>query len=154
MNQTRTKSRMAADKCRKRVSALLKSLPGARAVPLGRGHLSLEARGKRFGWFLDDHHGDGRIALNLKAPTGAGQRLAEYAPDRFHVPRYLGQRGWVGIWLDPSATDWVEIKELIESAYQLTPPRRQAKNLQSTISNPKPWATFESVSARRKARSA
>jgi len=136
MNQIQTKSWMAAAKCRKRVSTLLKSLPGAQAVPMGNGHLSLEVRGRRFGWFLDDHHGDGRVALNLKAPKGAGQRLAEFAPERFHVPRFLGRHDWVGIWLDPPATDWVEIKELIESAYQLTPPSAQTKNLQSTVTKP------------------
>lgn len=72
----------AAANCRKRVVALVQSLPDARAVPTGDRHLSLEVLGKRFGWFLDDHHGDGRLALNLKAarPVENENELSESFP--------------------------------------------------------------------------
>lgn len=100
---------------------------------MGEGHLSLEVRGKRFGWLLEDHHGDGRIALNLKAPKGAGYRLTEYAPDRFHVPKYLGRHGWIGVWLDSPAPDWVEIQELIENACHLSPSVPRAEDRLTTI---------------------
>lgn len=43
-----------AGQCRKRLVALLNLLPEAQAIPAGDRHLSLEVRGKRFGWFLDD----------------------------------------------------------------------------------------------------
>jgi YjbR len=122
----------AAARCRRKVVALLSSLPEARAVPEGDRHLSLEVRGRRFGWFLHDHHGDGRVALNPKALRGAGQRLAAKAPSRFHVPKYVGHRGWVGVWLDSPPPDWDMIKELLEQAYCLTAPKRLANILQST----------------------
>lgn len=138
MNPTRNIFQTPAASCRRRVSALVAALPEGRAVPMGEGHLSLEVRGRRFGWFLDDHHGDGRIALHLKAPKGAGPRLAEYAPDRFHVPKYLGRHGWIGVWLDSPAPDWAEVQELIESAGQLTPSGRPAKNLSTTINSTSP----------------
>jgi hypothetical protein len=77
---------MSAAERRKRLIALVKSSPEATATPVGDSHLSLEVCGKRFGWFLDDHHGDGRLALNLKAPPGANQTLAAKASERFHVP--------------------------------------------------------------------
>lgn len=132
MSQARTENKSAAAECRRRVTALVKSLPKARAVPAGDGHLSLEVRGKRFGWLLDDHHGDGRLALNLKAPRGANQALAANAPERFHVPKYIGHHGWVGVWLDSPVPDWREVGKLIEAAYQLTAPKRLAKIIQST----------------------
>jgi hypothetical protein len=121
-----------ATQCRSKVVALLNSLPEARAVPADDRHLSLEVRGRRFGWFLHDHHGDGRIALNVKAPRGAGQRLAAQTPSRFHVPKYVGHHGWVGVWLDSPAPDWDEIKELLQEAYRLTAPKQLANILQST----------------------
>jgi predicted DNA-binding protein (MmcQ/YjbR family) len=125
------KQSAAAAGRRRKIVALLNSLPEARAVRAGDRHLSLEVRGKRFGCFLHDHHGDGRVALNLKAPRGAGQRLAAKAPSRFHVPKYIGHHGWVGVWLDSPAPDWDEIKELLEEAYYLTAPKRLANILQS-----------------------
>jgi len=67
INQVRSggKSEQTAER-RKHVLALIDALPDVTAVPIGKRHLSLEARGKRFGWFLNDHHGDGRAGLNLK----------------------------------------------------------------------------------------
>ena len=109
-------------------------LPGVRVVPMGDGHLSLEARGRRFGWFLANHHGDGRVALNLKAPKGARERLVAYAPHTFHVPKYLGRHGWIGVWLDTPAPDWTEVGELIQSASELTGAGGRA-NHHRTITN-------------------
>ena len=128
---------VAAD-CRRRVIAWVKSLPEARAVPAGDGHLSLEVRGKRFGWFLADHHGDDRLALNLKAARGANESLAANSPERFHVPRYVGHHGWVGVWLDSPAPDWKAIGKLVEDAYYLTAPKRLVNILRTTINTIKP----------------
>jgi predicted DNA-binding protein (MmcQ/YjbR family) len=129
-------SRHGAIACRKRVITLVKALPEATATTAAGRHLSLEVRGKRFGWFLEDHHGDGRVALNLKAPRGAGQKLAAKAPDRLHVPKYIGHHGWVGVWLD-SSPDWGEIKKLLEDAYCLTAPKRLGVILRSTTKTTK-----------------
>ena len=127
MTQARARNKDTAANCRKRVIALVQTLPGARAVPAGDRHLSLEVRGKRFGWFLDDHHGDGRLALNLKAARGVYQSLAGKAPERFHVPKYIGHHGWLGVWLDFPQPDWSEIEKLIKDAYQLGAPKRALK---------------------------
>ena len=51
---------------RRRVISLVESLPEASAVVAGETHLSLEVRGKRFGYFLDDHHGDGSSGSKLQ----------------------------------------------------------------------------------------
>jgi uncharacterized protein YdhG (YjbR/CyaY superfamily) len=120
-------SSRAAARCRKHVLALIKLLPEAAAVPAGGRHLSLEVRGKRFGWFLDDHHGDGRLALNLKAPGNVSRRLIAKTPVRFYAPKYIGHHGWVGVWLDFPIPDWNEIRQLLNGAYLLTAPKRLAK---------------------------
>jgi hypothetical protein len=127
MAEARGRNQDAAANCRKRVIALVQALPEARAVPAGDRHLSLEVRGKRFGWFLDDHHGDGRLALNLKAARGVNQTLPGNAPERFHVPKYIGGHGWLGVWLDSPTPNWSEIEKLITDAYYLTAPKQLAK---------------------------
>lgn len=122
---------------RKRVLTLVKSLPEATATPAGERHLSLEVRGKRFGWFLEDHHGDGRLALNLKAANGVSRVLVAKAPARFYVPKYIGHHGWIGVSLDFPVPDWNEIRELLKDAYLLTAPKRLANVLSSTSQNRK-----------------
>jgi hypothetical protein len=130
-------SEQSAVECRERVVTLVKSLPEATATPAGERHLSLEVRGKRFGWFLEDHHGDGRLALNLKAANGVSRALVAKAPSRFHVPKYVGHHGWIGVSLDFPVPDWNEISELLKDSYLLTAPKRLANTLSSTPQNRK-----------------
>jgi hypothetical protein len=113
---------------RARVVAIVESLPGARVVASGK-HLSLEVRQKRFGWYLDDHHGDGRRAINCKAPRGVAQQLAKTAPDSFHIPKFVGRLGWVGLWLDTPQIDWTEVEAILVGAYRLTAPRKSVAEL-------------------------
>jgi hypothetical protein len=110
--------------------AIVESLPEAAAR--GERHLSLEVRGKRFGWYLEDHHGDGRIALHVKAPRGALEAHLAAAPGHFHVPAHVGHRGWVGLWLDLPATDWEEVARLVARAYSLTAPKRLRARLDAS----------------------
>jgi hypothetical protein len=114
---------------RARIVALVESLPEATVSAAGDKHLSLEVRGKRFGYYLDDHHGDGRVALNCKAEPGANQSLADFAPERFHVPPYLGPRGWIGLWIDLQKINWDEVHSIIVDAYRLTAPKRLVAQL-------------------------
>ena len=72
---------------------------------------------------LDDHHGDGRVALNCKSADGANETLARVAPDRFFIPKYVGARGWLGLWLDLPKTDWEQVEDVITEAYCLVAPR-------------------------------
>ena len=76
---------------------------------------------KTFVMFLDDHHGDGRLALWCAAPEGMQQALAEGEPERYFVPPYVGHRGWVGVRLD-RGLDWNAIAGAIEDAYLVTAP--------------------------------
>ena len=132
MKNTMTLSDAQRVRRKTRLIALVKSLPEACAV--GERHLSLEVRGRRFGWLLEDHHGDGRLALNLKAELGLSQRLVISDPRRFHIPAYLGHRGWVGVWLDVPSVDWVGVHRLLADAYVLTAPRRLLATLDSPTS--------------------
>ncbi len=67
--------------------------------------------------YLDDHHGDGRLALWVAAPPGVQSAMVEQEPARFFVPPYVGPRGWLGVRLDRSP-DWDEVGDIVEQAYR------------------------------------
>jgi hypothetical protein len=107
---------------RSRVRDLCAALPEV-TVEDGQ-HIGFAVRGKRFGWLLDDHHGDGRLAFTCKAPPGQNAALARRAPARFFLPSYTASRGWVGLLLDAGAVDWDELERLAVEAYLLAAPKR------------------------------
>lgn len=107
---------------RKRVIDLLERLPEARAIAHA-SHLSLEVRKKRFGYFLVDHHGDSRVALNCKSSPDLRDSLRERVPDSFHIPKYLGNKGWIGLWLDVPEVDWSAVALALREAYALVAPK-------------------------------
>jgi hypothetical protein len=78
---------------------------------------------KAFAMFLDDHHGDGRLALWCAAPDGMQHALVEGAPAHYFVPPYVGHRGWVGVRLDRDL-DWEEIAGVLEDAWLTVAPKR------------------------------
>src|SRR3546814_13777105 len=57
-------------------------------------------RAKKFAYFTEDHHGDGKIALLVKI-SGADEQaqLIEMDADRYYRPAYFGD-GWIAIRLD------------------------------------------------------
>ena len=73
--------------------------------------------------YLDDHHGDGRVALWLKAPAGAQDVLVRADPKRFFVPPYVGPSGWVGVALG-GRPRWSQVAELVEEAWRLVAGKR------------------------------
>ena len=77
---------------------------------------------KCFLMLLDDHHGDGRLALWCAAPPGTQTELVAAEPDRFFRPPYVGHRGWLGVRLD-RAPDWNEIAEIVQDAYRQIAPK-------------------------------
>jgi hypothetical protein len=112
---------------RQQVTDIVADLPEASCT--GDRHLSLAVRKKTFGYFLDDHHGDGIVGVAIKAAAGEQDALVRADPRRYYVPAYLGSKGWVGVRLDVGEIDWVEIRELITDAYRLQAPRRLVAQL-------------------------
>jgi hypothetical protein len=86
---------------------------------------TFRVRDKIFAQYEVNHHGDGRVALWLKAPPGAQDVLVGAEPERFFAPPYVGHHGWVGVRLDVP-TDWDEVAGLIEDSYRMTAPKRLA----------------------------
>ena len=116
---------------RERLAEICEDLPEVVQRPGGEHgrHVGYLVRKKTFAYFLDDHHGDGRLALSFKAPPGEQEALVGAEPERFFVPSYLGPRGWVGLYLDREPPDWAEVTELLTEAYRMSAPKRLAAEL-------------------------
>ena len=59
---------------RDRLVRLCRTLPEA-TVTAHDQHVGFQVRGRTFAWFVDDEHGDGRVAVLCKAPPGENAGL-------------------------------------------------------------------------------
>ena len=83
-------------------------------------------KGKKFAYFTEDHHGDGKIALLVKISGGDEQAaLIEMDGDRYYRPAYFGD-GWIGIRLDLGDTDWDAIAEWLRKSWLAVAPKKLA----------------------------
>jgi len=112
---------------RERIAAIAAELPETTCT--GDRHLTFAVRRKTFGYYLDDHHGDGIVGVAVKAAPGEQQALVEADPDRFYLPAYLGSKGWVAVRLDLDPVDWAQVRELVVDAYRLQAPKRLSAQL-------------------------
>jgi hypothetical protein len=91
---------------------------------LSHGAPTFFVREKRaFLMVLTDHHGDGRFAIWCAAAAGMQPMLVTADPERFFVPPYVGQRGWVGVRLD-RGLDRDELAGIAEDAYAEVAPAK------------------------------
>jgi hypothetical protein len=104
------------------VRALCLALPETTERP-SHGAPTFFVRDKKtFVMYMDDHHGDGRLALWCAAPPDVQPTLVREEPARFFVPPYVGHRGWVGVRLDVDV-DWDEVAGIVEDAYRMVAPK-------------------------------
>jgi predicted DNA-binding protein (MmcQ/YjbR family) len=89
-------------------------------------HAGFLIRKKTFAYFLNDHHGDGIVAVTCKVLPGDNKALASAQPRRFYLPAYLASKGWAALRLDVGEIDWDEVSELVRGSYQLIAPKRLA----------------------------
>ncbi|MGH9837286.1 MAG: MmcQ/YjbR family DNA-binding protein [Blastocatellia bacterium] len=89
------------------------------------GAPTYRVKGKMFAMYVNNHHGDGRVALWLKAPAGVQAMLVEAEPEKFFIPPYQGPAGWIGVHLDRCTDD--EVAFHARQAYCMAaPPKLQA----------------------------
>ena len=119
------KKEFAKDQRLDRVTRICKALPEA-SYELAGKHASYEVRKKTFAYYLNDHHGDGIIAVCAKVLPGDNAALIAAQPRKFYMPSYIGPRGWVALRLDIPGVDWGEVSELIRGSYRLVAPQKLA----------------------------
>jgi hypothetical protein len=128
------RNRSNVDRRRTRLVDIAESLPEVEIrAGTGRGgdlHLRFRIRKKSFGYYLNDHHGDGIIAVCLKSSPEARKQLVARDPERFYVPPYLGPKGWIALRLDLPRIDWSEVGDLVVTAYRLQAPKKLARLLE------------------------
>lgn len=118
-----------------RLRALCLALPGA-TEKVAWGDPTWRVRNKIFAMQKGNYEG-GRPSVWMKAPDGAQAMLVEAAPERLFVPPYVGNKGWVGVYLDGGRVDWKELAGLVEASYRLIAPKRLAAGLDGAGPSPK-----------------
>jgi phosphoribosylglycinamide formyltransferase-1 len=113
-----------------RVSVIALALPEA-AREIRGSHAQFLVRKKTFAYFLDDHHGDGIVAVTCKVLPRDNKPLAETQPDRFYLPAYISSKGWVALRLDVGKIDWSEVRQLLLGSYKLIASKRLAERLKT-----------------------
>ena len=103
------------------VRDIMAGLPGVEEF-VSHGFPTFRVRGKIFGTYTINHHGDGRVALNLVAPRGAQQALVKMMPKAYFVPPYVGPRGWLGIELTQGLS-WDVVGGHVREAYEMVAPQ-------------------------------
>jgi phosphoribosylglycinamide formyltransferase-1 len=118
---------VTAEALLEKAAKLAESLPQVTIKHESRA--SFLAAGKRFAWFLDDHHGDGMICLCVKTDPEEKEVLIEMDPDKYLRPAYVSRFGWMSIRLDRGRVDWDEIAQRLTDSYRIAAPRRLVKEL-------------------------
>ncbi len=110
-----------------RVRALALGLPEAEEK-LSHGAPGFFVRGgKFFAYFSANHHGDGVVALLVKASGVEEQSsLIERDADLYFRPAYFGPAGWIGIRLDTGDIDWSHIDDWLTRSWRASAPKRLA----------------------------
>jgi phosphoribosylglycinamide formyltransferase-1 len=101
-----------------RLTEICLALPEASRRECG-SYAAFLVRKRTFAYFLNDHHGDGIVAVACKALPGDNTALAAAQPARFYLPSYIGPRGWIALRLDLGKVDWDEVAELVVGSYRL-----------------------------------
>jgi predicted DNA-binding protein (MmcQ/YjbR family) len=123
------KSAKREEQTLKKLSQICLALPETVRRDSG-DHADFRVRGKVFAYFLNNHHGDGIVAVCCKAALGENVDRASREPKRFYLPAYIGPRGWFGLRLDGAGIDWSEVRNLVELSFELVAPKRLAKSYQ------------------------
>jgi hypothetical protein len=111
-----------AERQLKRVRDFVLALPNV-TEKSSHGSPGFFVKKKAFAYFLNNHHGDGRLALWCMAPPGAQAMLVDSDEDVYFVPPYVGVNGWIGVRLDKQAP-WAQVAAILESAYETRAAKR------------------------------
>ncbi len=114
-----------------RLTTICLALPEAIAADRHPPHRGFVVGKKNFAWFTVNEHGDGRVALIVRAGANENEELVATDPVRFGLPRYVARHGWVTYYLDlpDRPVDWAEVTELVRESYRLQAPKRLTRLL-------------------------
>lgn len=109
-----------------RLRGLCLALPQA-SEKIAWGDPTWRVRDRIFAMQKGNYDG-GRPSLWLKGGPGAQEALVGARPGVFFVPPYVGNKGWIGIYLDGARLPWDVIGDLVAESWRLVAgPRLAAK---------------------------
>lgn len=108
----------------KRVRRMCQSIPGT-VEKTSHGSPTFFTPQRVFVMFVDNHHGDGHVAVWTPAAPGAQEALIAEAPDTYFRPPYVGGAGWVGVEL--SKVNDEQLGALIREAFRLVRAKKATK---------------------------
>jgi phosphoribosylglycinamide formyltransferase-1 len=117
-----------------KISEMCVALPESARETMGR-HAAFAVRGKKFAYLLDNHHGDGILALCFRGVPGEQQTWIDLDPERYYRPAYIGAQGWVGLRLDVAGVNWPEVKARVTQSYRLAAPKSLVAKLPANKRN-------------------
>src|SRR4029079_15372417 len=125
------------------VREIMAGLPEVEEV-VSHGFPNFRVRGKTFATYTINHHGDGRVALNLMAPPGAQAAVVKMQPEIYFVPPYVGRRGGLGIELD-KGLGWAAVREHVLYAYEMVAPAQLMKTVDRDARRRSPTRKFRTA---------
>lgn len=93
---------------------------------------NFKVRDKTFASYAVNHHGDGRAALWLDAPSGSQSHHIELDSEHYFKPQYVGPKGWLGVELNKNL-GWGSISQRVREAYEKVGSGDLVKNLGPNI---------------------
>jgi hypothetical protein len=114
-----------SDSVRHRVVQLGCALPEVIADESHEPHVAFRVGSKNFAWYVENEHGDCRVALLARVPPGENAALVATDGERFALPKYVARHGYVSYYLDlpHRPVDWAEVTELLADSYRLQAPQ-------------------------------
>src|SRR4029450_7144174 len=88
----------------KRAAALVKSLPEV-SIERMNEHAAFVVADKKFSWFLNNRHGEGRVCICVKTDPEVKETLIEMNPEKYLRPAYISRFGWLSIRLHTASLD-------------------------------------------------
>jgi predicted DNA-binding protein (MmcQ/YjbR family) len=122
------------------VREILVSFPDTEEF-VSHGFPTFRVRGRIFATYTINHHGDGRVALNLIAPSGAQAAFVKVQPKAYFVPPYVGPRGWLGVELDKGLR-WETVREHVRDAYEMVAPAELVNAIEKDFAVKPPTQSF------------
>lgn len=107
-----------------RLREICLALPGATEKEAW-GDPTWRVRDKIFAMSKGNYPG-GRPSVWLKGQEGAQEMLVSTDPECYFVPPYVGQKGWIGIYMDTPRIKWQILVDLIADSHRLVSTRGKA----------------------------
>lgn len=119
----KTTDAKVAHRALERLKKLCGALPEATCDKESK-HATFRVGKKVFAYFLDNHHGDGHVAICVKTDKRAMAALVKRDPARYFSPAYIGSRGYLGVKLEAKGVDWDDVAARLRASWEAVAPKR------------------------------